>query len=218
MKKFLPKRKTERKPSDEEFVIRKSKWCIFLLFLEVSVCSVTSRALWEQPFLQCRMLTLSASAHGAEHRRLLEAQRSPASEVSPPSYDCRQCHQTSLWWQAQDHGLWVVLFWLRSHGATSKYLKAPLKLLINGHQNVAESWDKPLPGHASRFWNSFYGSTREQKVHVPAGVFTRKEQCPDSSLKCTWDVSWVFYMKGHGHPAVSCCCVQPEGRLSPSRR
>lgn len=30
MKKFLPKRKTERKPSDEEFVIRKSKCCIFL--------------------------------------------------------------------------------------------------------------------------------------------------------------------------------------------
>jgi len=29
MKKFLPKRKTERKASDEEFVIRKSKCCFF---------------------------------------------------------------------------------------------------------------------------------------------------------------------------------------------
>uniref|UniRef100_A0A8C5JHJ6 Rac/Cdc42 guanine nucleotide exchange factor 6 n=1 Tax=Junco hyemalis TaxID=40217 RepID=A0A8C5JHJ6_JUNHY len=33
MKKFLPKRKTERKPSDEEFVIRKSKCCPEMLWL-----------------------------------------------------------------------------------------------------------------------------------------------------------------------------------------
>ncbi|NXG67314.1 ARHG6 factor, partial [Hemiprocne comata] len=40
MKKFLPKRKTERKPSDEEFVIRKSKYCTAALEEDAQILKV----------------------------------------------------------------------------------------------------------------------------------------------------------------------------------
>jgi len=57
-----------------------------------------------------------------------------------------------------------------------------------------------------------------KKGPIPAGVVTCKEGCPDSSLDSTWDAPRGFCMKGHGHPAVSYCGVQPEGPLCPWRR
>lgn len=75
MKKFLPKRKTERKPSDEEFVIRKSKCCDFLFFLEASLYSVMPTGPWYNG-----MPMLGASLCAAEHGRILEgSDRSPSS-------------------------------------------------------------------------------------------------------------------------------------------
>lgn len=47
MKKLLPKRKPERKPSEEEFALRKSK-CV--LALGGSVKDFFFEALWNKPF------------------------------------------------------------------------------------------------------------------------------------------------------------------------
>lgn len=167
MKKFLPKRKTERKPSDEEFVIRKSKCWGFFSLLFGGLCVLgdlrgTLRAAFltarDAPgCLCCEQAYTLPSAGGfwkcpapqpLSHPLPVTTARSPATLL------------VILW-------LWVVLFWLRSQGATSKGLKAASKLHINGHQNVSESWDKPLAGCASSSWSSFRGGPGNKKGPHP---------------------------------------------------
>lgn len=145
------------------------------------LCALSSpRGLWEQ-LLWCGM---RQDAHIVSKPVCCWAQEASGNalvlslwEVSSQLWlpDMLPC---SSWLLAQDHQLWVVVFWLWSQGATSQYLKAALKLYINGHQNMAESWDKPLPGHASRSWNSFRGGPGNKKspypccrgVHLQRGV------------------------------------------------
>lgn len=94
-------------------------------------------------------------------------------------------------------------------------VKNCIKLHIKSHQNMSDSWDKPLPGHATMSQNSFCGELGNKKVCVPTGVFTCKERCPDSSLKPPWDTPCGLYMKGRGHPAmVELPCTSPRLALS----
>lgn len=119
MKKFLPKRKTERKPSDEEFVIRKSECCIFLLVLEVSVMLCDLHGTLRTAFLTAQDATGCSSREPADV--LLSTggfwkRTGPQPLVDPLPVTTARRATTLLvivW-------LGVVLFWLRNKGTASK--------------------------------------------------------------------------------------------------
>lgn len=80
---------------------------------------------------------------------------------------------------------------------------------------MSDTWDKPLPGHASMSLNSVHGELRNKKIPIPTGMF--KEVCPEKSLEPTWGTPWGLYMKGHGHHGqamVMLPCTPPGLALS----
>lgn len=194
MKKFLPKRKTERKASDEEFVIRKSKCWIFLFFSVVSLCSVISTGLWEQPFLWRWMWHMSKPT-------CCWAWEAPARAAFPRHLQIpSELWLSSSWFLLWDH---VALGGLVATKPRD-YVKTIKSCTRSAHQ-MCLSWDKLLPVHAVRSWSHFH---RAQENKNEALFLQRCSPAKKDVLTATWSQSGVFLGRGRGErPVVRCCSI-----------